>query len=63
VRLEGLVKAEGSVSGKIDCNGFSPIKGCAGPLSGEGAFVIANGLGGSSKLPYTFNDPKFCIGG
>jgi hypothetical protein len=61
VRLEGLVKAEGSVSGKIDCNGFSPVKGCAGPLSVEGSFVIANGLGGSSKLSHTFNDLKFCI--
>jgi hypothetical protein len=61
VRLEGLVKAEGSVSGKIDCNGFSPIKGCAGPLSVEGSFVIANGLGGSSKLSHTFNDLKYCI--
>ena len=61
VRLEGLVKAEGSISGKIDCDGFSPVKGCAGPLSVEGSFVIANGLGGSSKLSHTFNDLKYCI--
>ncbi len=63
LRLEGNVKAEGSVSGKADCNGFGPVKGCAGPLSVEGAFVIANGLGGSSKLSHTFNDLKYCIGG
>jgi hypothetical protein len=60
VRLEGNVKAEGSLSGKIDCKGFGTPKGCAGPLSVEGAFVIANGLGGSSKLSHTFNDLKYC---